>query len=212
MIRTEPVKLTVIPAIAYRQKLQAGGAGITILRADTRQPGIASISKTSGEAIPAANTPRDAYPDEAFAEAIGLTARMPYRKRGSLRVTADMFPVEEAPAEPDAPEEEVVIDSGEYQRVVDAYTDSQGRLSYELLNRDLIQAAHQSRHIQEMIARGDAVDVIRLTVIRGRFAAITGNYDLTDAQLLAMVELLDEVSPKGVLTELNREIRRWLAT
>ena len=34
-----------------------GGSGLVIVREDAAQPGIASISKTSGEAIPAANTP-----------------------------------------------------------------------------------------------------------------------------------------------------------
>ena len=52
MIRTNTVQLSVIPAYAYRHKLKDGGSGITILRKDTAQPGIASISKTSGEAIP----------------------------------------------------------------------------------------------------------------------------------------------------------------
>ena len=84
MIRTDTVDLTVIPAVAYRQKLTSGGAGVTILRYDTKQPGIASISKTSGEAIPAANVPADLYPAEAFQEAIRLTAGMPYTKRGGV--------------------------------------------------------------------------------------------------------------------------------
>ena len=48
MIRTETVTLTVIPAVAYRQKLPAGGSGIVIVRNDREQPGIASISKSSG--------------------------------------------------------------------------------------------------------------------------------------------------------------------
>ena len=34
-----------------------------------------------------------------------------------------------------------VIDSAEYQKIVDQYTDKNGKLSYELLNRDLIKAA-----------------------------------------------------------------------
>ncbi len=56
MIRTNVVKLATIPAIAFRQKLTAGGSGITILRPDVKQPGIASISTKTGEAIPAKNT------------------------------------------------------------------------------------------------------------------------------------------------------------
>ena len=68
------------------------------MRYDTKQPGIASISKTSGDPIPAANTPQDLYPAEAFREAIVLTAGMPYSKRGSVRLEARA--VVDAPAEP----------------------------------------------------------------------------------------------------------------
>ena len=64
MIRTDVVKLTVISAVAFRQKLQAGGSGVTILRYDVQQPGIASISKTSGDPILTVNTPKDLYPVE----------------------------------------------------------------------------------------------------------------------------------------------------
>ena len=51
MIRTNVVTLSVIKAIAYRQKLPAGGSRIVIIRADSAQPGIASVSKTSGEPV-----------------------------------------------------------------------------------------------------------------------------------------------------------------
>ena len=62
MIRTETVTLTIIPAVAYRQKLTAGGSGIVILRKNAKQPGIASISKTSGEAILSQNINEKYYP------------------------------------------------------------------------------------------------------------------------------------------------------
>ena len=66
MIRTNVVNLTTIKAVAYRQKLLSGGSGIVILREDSAQPGIASISKTSGEPIPTKNTSKKLYPVEAF--------------------------------------------------------------------------------------------------------------------------------------------------
>ena len=34
-------------------------------------------------------------------------------------------------------------------------------------------------------------------------------FPLTGLQVLGMLEMLDEVSPKGVCRELNEEIRRW---
>ena len=175
MIRTEVVNLTTIPATAYRQKLTAGGAGIVILRSDCAQPGIASISKTSGQAIPTANTPADKYPAEAFQEAA-----------------------------------EVVIDSKEYQLIVDTYTDKTGKLSYALLNKDMIRFMHSSSRARALIAEKSAVEDVRMYVVGTKFRGLTCNPKLTNEQVQKMVDLLDEVSPKGVLTEFNEAIRKEL--
>ena len=209
MIRTDVVNLTTINAVAYRQKLTAGGSGIVILREDFAQPGIASISKTSGEAIPSANTPKDKYPQEAFREAITLTAGMPYQKRGSVNPKGVAFP-QDTVEEPEAIEEEVVVDSAEYQKIVEKYTDKNGKLSYELLNKDLIKSAHSSSIVRGMIADGKSLEEIRLYVVGSKFRGITGNHSMTDEQVLKIVELLDEVSPKGVFKEFNEELRKSL--
>lgn len=213
MIRTNSVTLTTLPAVAYRQKFASGGSGVVIVRSDATQPGIASISKTSGEAIVSANTPRDLYPQEAFDEAIALTAGMPYRKQGKPKPLFVEAVAEEAPVVEDEPipEVEVVIDSAEYQRIVDAYTDKDGRLSYALLNKELIQFAHGSEMVSRMLAAGESEDAIRLYIVGTKFRNVTGNKDLTDEQVLKMAELLDEVSPKGVFKELNAKLRKQLA-
>ena len=217
MIRTNTVTLSVLPALAYRQKFSSGGAGVVLLRADATQPGIASISKTSGEPIVADNTPADLYPVEAFREAIELTAGMPYRKQGKPRIVAqDLQQVEEEPIadEPEAeaaPEVEVVIDSAEYQAIIDAFTNKKGKLSYDLINKELIQFAHGSEMVQRMLDAGDPEDRIRLFIVGTRFRTITGNKDLTDEQVLKMAGLLDEVSPKGVFKELNADLRAQMA-
>ncbi len=148
MIRTETVTLTSIPATAYRQKLTSGGSGIVILREDAPQPGIASISKTSGEAIPTKNTPAKLFPKKAFKEAIELTAGLPYRKRGAPSAVVS---VPETTEEKDDPVLEAAVDSKEYEKIVDAYTDKDGKLSYALLNRDLIKFAHCSSKVRDMI-------------------------------------------------------------
>ena len=204
MIRTSSVKLTTLPAVAYREKLAKGGSGIVIVRSDATQPGIASISKTSGEPIPSANTSSDLYPLEAFKEAMELTAGMPYRKQGKPNPVLIEVPEEEVP------EVEVVVDSDEYQKVVDAYTDKNGKLSYALLNKDLIQFVHRSSVARRMIEAGEPEEAIRTYAVGAKFRTITGNDDLTDEQALKMAELLDEVSPKGVFKELNAEIRAKL--
>ncbi len=209
MIRTNVVKLSVIPAVAYRQKLTSGGSGIVIMRPDKSQPGIASVSKTSGEAIPSANTNTSDYPKEAFAEALALTYGMPYKKMGGVKVTPEMVaePAEEAPEDA---LEIVEIDSSEYQKLVEQFTDKNGKLSYSLINKDFIKFAKSSLVVRDMMAAGESAPAIRDYIVRNKIRNITGNQDLTDAQVDKMVELLDEVSPQGVFKELNGELRKML--
>ncbi len=188
MIRTEVVKLTIIPAVAFRQKLPTGGVGITIVSIDSEQPGLASISKTSGEPIPSRNTPLAVYPIKAFAEAIALTAGMPYRKRSGVKLTQEQ--VEEVAPEP-VPEEseEAILDSREYQRIVDAYTDKNGKLSYDLLNKDLIQFANRSGKVKTMLDEQQDIEAIRNYIITTKFADITGNKSFSEAQAIKAAEL-----------------------
>lgn len=210
MIRTATVKLTTIPAIAFRQKLKDGGSGITLLRADSKQPGIASISKTSGKAIPAKNCPAKLFPEDAFDEAIQLTIGMPYTKKKAAKF--DGKKVEEiVDTSKDVLEEEVLIDDKDYKAIVKAYTDKKGKLSYELLNKDLIQFAHRSKKVQEMIADKKSAKSVRNYIITVKFGNISGNKDLDPKQAVKIADLLDEAYPKGVFKELNSELRKAAA-
>ena len=212
MIRTITVTLTKIPAIAFRQKLPSGGAGITILRAGVQQTGIASISKTDGQAIPSANTPVNIYPLEAFAEAIELTIGLPYTKRGQVHLTGLQLSVVEdvqAPAE-QAEEDDVIIDSADYQRLVEMYTDSKGKLSYDLLNKDLIKTAHQSGQVKLMIEEKASLEEVREEIVSAKIKNITRDPTLTKPQIGEMIRLLDETDPKGVFRPLNDELIKWM--
>ena len=213
MIRTATVQLTTIPAIAFRQKLPSGGSGVTILRPDAKQPGIAGISKTSGEAIPTASVDAALFPPEAFKEAIELTAGMPYKKLGNVKVTADMI----ASVEPETPEEiaeeaaEVIIDSADYAKIVERYTDRKGALSYSLLNKEFIKFAHSSSTVRSMLAAKTSIDEVRAYMAAQKFRNVSGNANLSEAEVAKIVELLDDVSPKGVFRELNEELRKMQA-
>lgn len=209
MIRTNVVTLSVIKAIAYRRKLPSGGSGIVILREDVSQPGIAAISKTSGEAIISDNTPGRKYPKKAFQEAMELTYGLPYKKQGPVQLKGEIRTEEETTEEVIA--EEVIVDGAEYQKIVEKYTDKSGKLSYALLNKDMIRFARASSVARKMIADGAEEDRIRLYVTGTKFRNISGNSKLTDAQILAITELLDEVSPVGVFKEFNDEIRKALS-
>jgi len=210
MIRTDVVQLTVIPAAAYRQKLYAGGSGIAIVRSGGVQPGIASISKTSGEAILTANTPADLYPPEAFQEAMKLTAGLPYKKQGAVRFEGGKVKKVKEKAPKEVSEEEVFVDGDDYKAVVAVYTDKEGRLSYDLLNKDLIRFSHSSSVARAMIVDRKPLEDIRLYITGTKFRNITGNRKLTDAQVLKISGLLDEVSPKGVYKALNEELKARL--
>lgn len=207
MYRTDVVKLTSIPAVAYRQRLKRRGAGITILRADIQQPGIASISRSTGQAIPADNTPAKYYPAEAFEEAVELTYGLPYKNQPAVKVTAEMV-TEEVP-EPEE-EKDVTIDSADYNAIIEYYTDKNGKLSYDLINKDMIKFARSSSIVREMVSKNASPAKIRKYITGMKFRNITENRDLTDAQVEKISQLLDEVSPKGVYKELNAELRKML--
>ena len=153
MIRTKAVKLSVIPAIAFRQKISSGGSGVTLIRNDTRQPGIASISRSSGEAIPNKQTDLKKYPMEAFAEALELTKGLPYKKQKGVKADEKLF-MEEHKEFDVFEEEEVIIDSAEYQKIIDRYSDKNGKLSYELMNKDFIKFLKSSSVVRDMVAEG----------------------------------------------------------
>lgn len=207
MIRTDTVSLTVIPAVAFRQKLKQGGSGIVILRPEARQPGIASISRTSGDPIINQQTDQKLFPEEAFKEAMRLTLGLPYRKTTPVKVTEDMI-VKEIKEE--EPEPEIKLNEEAYQAIVARYTDKSGHLSYDLINKEMIRFAKSSSIVRGMIQEGKKASVIRNYIVSNKFRNIADHDDLTNADIKLIVEMLDEVSPKGVFKELDAEIRKML--
>jgi len=222
VIRTRLVELSTLEAVAYRQKLRGGQSGVVILRSDSAQPGLALLNHQSGEPDPAPNTPADLYPLEAFQEALELTSGLPYSSRGPVRSPASV-PGAPAPAAAAAPEAALewaedpssgdlaAVNSADYQAIVKAYTNKKGEISYELLNKALIQAARSNPYVAEMVARGAGEAEIRDHVVKANFEAVTGNRHISQAEVNAITDLLDAVSPRSVLRELNEEIRRMLA-
>ena len=97
------------------------------------------------------------------------------------------------------------------RKIVDEYTDKNGKVSYDLLNKDLIKFTYSSSKCRKMISDGWSIEDIRLYAAGTKFRNITGNRELSDAQVLKIVELLDEVSPKGVFKEYNEELRKMRA-
>lgn len=207
MIRTDAVKLTSMKAFAYRQKLGSGDTGIVIVKPNGKQPGMASISKKTGEPVPARNTNVEDYPIEAFQEAMELTRGLTFRKQGNIKVTKGMF-IEPAP---EVPEEPVELNERALDAISAHYTDKNGKLSYDLINKELIKFAKSSSIVRKMIRDGCSVKEVREYIVLNKFRNIASNDELTDKEVFKIVEVLDEVAEKGIFKELNEELKKMSA-
>ena len=209
MIRTNFVSLCTCNGVAYREKLPAGGSRVVILQVGVKQPGIAEISKTSGEPIPAKRNPKNQYSLENFQEAIELTAGLPYSNQKPVKLSGRKAVEIQEPAASEAPAaEEALVDSEAYQKIVQHYTDKKGQLSYDLLNKEMIKSANSSSVVRKMLEEGEGVDGVAQYVAGGRFRNIAEDPDLSGEEVAAIIELLDEVSPRGIFKEFNEEMRR----
>jgi len=213
IIRTQAVELTSIPAIAYKIKLASGGAGIRIMRFDTEAIGSASIDKRSGEAVPYKQNDTSLFPSEAFDEAVELTIGLPYSSRGKIAVTPiEKSDSEEITEESVAPKKISMVDSDEYVKLIERYSDEKGKLNYVLMNKDFIQFAAKSKTVADMVGEKASADSILLFVIKSRAALVAGKKDsLDDNQTAALIETLDEIDPRSAFKELKAHIKRMQA-
>jgi hypothetical protein len=213
MIRTPIVELSTLAAIAFRRKVRGGHTAIVIQRFDGGQPGQGLLNRNTGEADPSHNTQLDRFPKEAFDEAVELTRFLPFNARGQVSVAGWSQSAAEEPEDDgeDDVEELATVCSREYAAIVDAYTNRKGELSYDLLNKDFIQFAKGSKVVSDMVSDRASVEQIREYIVGKKLENLTGNKDLSGAQVHRIVEMLDSVSRKGVFKELNDEIRKLLA-
>ncbi len=211
IIRTKAVELTSIPAIAYKQKLSAGGAGIKILRMDGEQTGVCTIDKRTGEMIPYGPLDTVLFPLESFDEAFELTVGLPYSARGNIRLTPIQVQPDDVTEE--APPEQVDMTlSPEYTALVDRYSDEKGKLNYALMNKDFIQFAAKSKTVADLVSTGASRDEILTFVIKSRATMVAGQKEsLDDASVNLLIESLDEIDPRSAFKELKAYINRMQA-
>ncbi|MFN9057256.1 MAG: hypothetical protein ACK5W5_09790, partial [Cyanobacteriota bacterium] len=100
----------------------------------------------------------------------------------------------------------------DYAAIVKAYTNKKGELSYDLLNKALIQAARSNPFVATMVSNKATLEEIRDHVVKANFEAVTGNRSLSQSEVHRILELLDEVSPRSVLREFNDDLRQLLAS
>jgi len=213
IIRTTAVELSTIPAIAYKQKLATGGAGVKLLRLDTEASAVFTIDRRSGEATPYGTYDTALFPDEAVDEARELTSGLPYSARGKIKVsvTEPTDAGEDAVLDNDADQIDMV-DSPEYAAIIARYAGEDGKLNYALMNKDLIQFASKSTMVGQMIAQRDNADDIVAYVVANRAIQLTRRKDnLSPQEVTGLIETLDEINPRSAFKELALHIRRLLA-
>ena len=212
IIRTKAVELTAIPAIAYKQKLAAGGAGIKMLRLDDEKSAVCTIDKRSGECVPYGKVDEKLFPMEAFDEAMELLSGLPYSARGNIRLTPTEQSqpddvVEEAPAE----QVDMTL-SPEYKALVERYSDEKGKMNYPLMNKEFIQFASKSKAVANLVENKAPQEEILIAVVKSRAALATGNKEhLDDTSAALLIETLDEIDPRSAFKELKAYINRLLA-
>jgi len=217
IIRTTAVELTAIPAIAYKQKLASGGAGVKLFRLDSDATAVFTIDKRTGDALPFGKYDEALFPDEAALEAVELTSGMPYSARGKLKIT--VFQEDETIDEEDDEDVEEtetdkvdMVDSEEYQALTLRYTNEKGKINYTLMNKDFIQFAAKSNVVADMVSNKANVEDILVYIVKSRAAFLAGKKDsLSDAEAKAIIETMDEIDPRSAFKELSAYIRRILA-
>jgi len=214
IIRTTALELACIPAVAYKQKLASGGAGIKMFRLDADAAAVFTIDKRTGDALPYGKYDEALFPDEAVIEALELTSGLPYTARGNIKIT--VFREEEPKEDEDVDESETekvdMVGSEEYDALVQRYTNEKGKLNYSLMNKDFIQFASRSNVVADMVADRANVEDILLFIVKSRVAMLTGKKDsLSDEETYGLIETLDEIDPRSAFKELSAHIKRLLA-
>jgi len=211
IIRTAAVELSAIPAIAYKQKLKSGGAGVKLIRLDCESSAVCAIDKRSSEPDFFKTHDESLFPYEAFSEAIELTVGLPFSARGKISLNVSC----QAEAEDIAEEEVVKTDmtlSDEYKAIVERYSDEKGKMNYQLMNRDFMSFASKSKVVSEMVGKMEHTDEILLHVIKNRAAHIAGKKEsLEDDEVKALIQVLDEIDPRSAFKELKAYVNRQLS-
>ena len=211
IIRTAAVELSAIPAIAYKQKLKAGGAGVKLIRLDCETSAVATIDKRSGEPVPYKACDESLFPYEAFTEAIDLTVGLPFSARGKISLNISCDAEEEDIVEEERNKADMTL-SDEYAAIVERYSDEKGKMNYQLMNRDFMSFASKSKVVSEMIGRMEHTDEILTHVIKNRAAHIAGKKEsLSDEDTKALIQVLDEIDPRSAFKELKAYINRQLS-
>jgi hypothetical protein len=204
--------MTLVKGLAYRQKLKAGGAGLTIMTADDKA--VVTINKRDGSYAPYGQMNEKVFTGAVLEEAFDLTAGLPYRRLGSVQYAeslVDETAVGDESVAVDETEEAgdvALVCSQVYEAIISEYTDKKGRFSSELMNKDFIQRAHKSNQVKIQMEQGVAPDDIIASMLVNKVHSLVkesvGSFAEADAKALAA--MLDDMDMRSAF----KELRLWL--
>jgi len=208
MIRTELVQLPKINAIAFKQKLTSGGAGITIITPEERA--VFTINKRDGSCAPYGSVNVELFTNEILNEAIELTRGLSFKRLGKITKVYPDSHCDEGPADLEEDDVKIEIDvvaSAEYKAFLEKYTDKKERFSYQLMNKELMQFASKSSVVSRMLAEKTDVDDIVKYIVKSKAADISKNRDMADDMLAVFIETFDSMDTRSAFKELRAYLR-----
>jgi len=197
-----------IKGLAYRQKLTAGGTGVSIITPDDRA--VYTINKRDGSCVPYGTVNSEVFTESIINEALELTNGMSYKRLGKIaKVYADNH-CDETPIEQETEDGKAEIDviaSVDYREFIAQYTDKNDKFSYQLMNKDLIQFSTRSSVVRKMLEeKTDADEIIRY-IVKSRAADLARNKGMGDEMLTAFIETLDSMDTRSAFKELKSHLR-----
>ena len=208
MIRTETVQVKSIKGVAYKQKLGSGGAGITIVTPDDKA--VFTINKRDGSCVPYGQVNAEVFTGAVIDEILELTRSMSYKRLGAVSKVYEDNHCDETSAElelDDAKVEMDVVASKEYKAFIDAYTDKNGKFSYQLMNKGLMQFASRSSVARRLLSeRSDVEDIVKY-IIKSKAADLSRNKGMDDEMLNVFIETFDSMDTRSAFKELRAYLR-----
>ena len=208
MIRTDTVRLTAINGLAYKQKLAAGGAGITIMTPADKA--VFTINKRDGSCVPYGTVDGGAFTKNVIAEALEVTKGLPYRRLGAVTKVYDDIHSDETSVELETEDEKAAIDvlaSLEYKEFIAQYTDKNGEFSYQLMNKELMQFAARSSVVKRLLAEKNSADKVVRYIVKSKAADLARNKGMDDVMLTAFIDTFDSMNTRSAFKELKAYLR-----
>ena len=203
IIRTPVVELTNTPALAYKFKMSAGGAGLKIIFEGTDNTETYAITRR-GELV--ATSPQGSV-SEAAKEALELTMGLPYSARGKVKAVF-VTDSDEDEAAPDTPEYNMV-ESGEYKAWIMAYTGDDFRMNYTKMNKDLIQFAAKNKTVAAMVEEKESAEAILRRIVQIQTSNLNKNKEYMTADATdALIATLEELDVRSAFKEIKLHIQK----